>query len=293
MDITRDAIKINKAHKQAGMLLFWSSASNVLAVIITVLSGADGMLLVLLVQVLSPALLGAGALLGAWACRDSGIRYPFGIAPKDVLAGVLCAVLMWPGAAALSSLGGTDPAGSAQAFDYVHGIGLPAALLVTALLPALCEEFLFRGFLYGAFSKRCAAWGILASSAGFAMLHGSPVQALYAAYCGLVLGCVRYATGSLVPGMAAHFLFNASSLVLAYYGGPVTAEPATGTASVLTAAGLFILAVLCTACIRWILRRTHARNGSFNEAVSGWPAWTAWSLGGFLLESVLSLLLRW
>lgn len=85
---------------------------------------------------------------------------------------------------------------------------------VMALLPALCEELAFRGFILSGFEGRERFWrGVVISSLFFALTHSVLQQSLLAFPLGIVIGYVALRTGSLWPGVAFHFVHN--SLLLA------------------------------------------------------------------------------
>ena len=101
----------------------------------------------------------------------------------------------------------------------------PAAwgcLAASAVLFApLGEELLFRGLLLGSLRSAGlpAGWAVAAAAGLFAALH--PVQdwpPLFALGC--VLGWARVRTGSLVPCVLAHALFNAAFLAQVALDGP-------------------------------------------------------------------------
>jgi sodium transport system permease protein len=87
------------------------------------------------------------------------------------------------------------------------------ALGVLALLPAICEEFAFRGFiLSGLEDQRRTRSAILLSALMFGFLHVllSLYQQLFnATLLGIVLGLLAVRSGSLLPGILFHFLNNA------------------------------------------------------------------------------------
>lgn len=86
------------------------------------------------------------------------------------------------------------------------------AFLITVIAP-ICEEFMFRGFLFTAIWKKWGlAAGVLISSALFGLLHasGTPAALLVPlAVLGVVLCLLRAWSGSLVPGIALHSFNNA------------------------------------------------------------------------------------
>jgi sodium transport system permease protein len=90
---------------------------------------------------------------------------------------------------------------------------LGVTLGVFALLPAICEEFAFRGFiLSGLEHQRRTRSAILLSALMFGFLHVllSLFQQLFnAALLGIVLALLAVRSRSIVPGILFHFLNNA------------------------------------------------------------------------------------
>jgi sodium transport system permease protein len=85
---------------------------------------------------------------------------------------------------------------------------LPYVLL--ALLPAVCEELAFRGFILSGLRHVGSKWWAIALSAiFFGMAHTVVQQSISAVALGLVIGYVAVQTGSLVPCMLFHLTYNA------------------------------------------------------------------------------------
>jgi membrane protease YdiL (CAAX protease family) len=92
-------------------------------------------------------------------------------------------------------------------------------LLAAAVVPALGEELLFRGFLQRGLERRLGpAPAIAISSVVFGVIHG-PSRAIAAALLGGLLGWMAWRANSVRPVIAAHFLSNASIVVLANLAG--------------------------------------------------------------------------
>ncbi|HWE30472.1 MAG TPA: type II CAAX endopeptidase family protein, partial [Polyangia bacterium] len=88
---------------------------------------------------------------------------------------------------------------------------LPLDLLAFALVPAVAEELLFRGVLFGALRDKLPAWAaVLVSAIAFAAYHGSLPHLLPALAGGLLLGLVRAVSRRLAPAIAFHFANNAA-----------------------------------------------------------------------------------
>ena len=87
-------------------------------------------------------------------------------------------------------------------------------LLVMAVLPAICEELAFRGFMLTGFRKIGRKWtAIVLSSVFFGVTHGLLQQSIAACVLGIVLGYIAIQTGSLIPGILFHMTYNSLSLV--------------------------------------------------------------------------------
>lgn len=89
----------------------------------------------------------------------------------------------------------------------------PSALVALALGPIVIgEDLVWRGVVQGALGRRFgAATGVLLAGSAYALAQlplGSPVLGLVALGCGILWGALRAATGSLVPTLIAHLLWD-------------------------------------------------------------------------------------
>ena len=86
-------------------------------------------------------------------------------------------------------------------------------ILTHALLPALCEEALFRYIpisIIGPYSKK---WCMVLSAAFFALIHCDLFRIPYAFIAGLVFAAVDIAFDSILPSFILHFLNNTLSIL--------------------------------------------------------------------------------
>ena len=85
--------------------------------------------------------------------------------------------------------------------------------IVIAVVPAVCEEFLFRG----AILTNCLPFGrsnaILISSLMFAMMHQNFDQILYTFVGGVIMGLIYERTGSIWSSMLMHLINNFFSVI--------------------------------------------------------------------------------
>lgn len=95
-------------------------------------------------------------------------------------------------------------------------------LLAMAVVPALFEEWFFRGFLYAALRRAASApTAVVTSAVTFGLFHGiSPLpseRVLSSTLVGLMLGWIRWRTGSILPGLVVHLCHNGFVIAMAYY----------------------------------------------------------------------------
>jgi sodium transport system permease protein len=158
--------------------------------------------------------------------RTFGCSIPGGRRWPAVVAGGLLAGagLFIVAAAATLVLRGTHLSGAARDLaERIMELMLArpwwAGWLVVAVLPAVCEEIFFRGWLLSAFAgerpgQRRAVAAVLLQAAAFAAFHLLPERMPQTFILGIVLGWMTLVTGSLLPAMAAHLAHNSVPLVL-------------------------------------------------------------------------------
>ena len=79
-------------------------------------------------------------------------------------------------------------------------------LIFICVMPAIVEEIGFRGIIQGQFEKAVKPWiAIAVASLAFSAAHFSVLSAPYLALVGVLLGWMKWKTGSLYPSMVAHF----------------------------------------------------------------------------------------
>ncbi len=116
-----------------------------------------------------------------------------------------------------------------EAFRQLHAALKPAgpwdamlSILAIAVIPAVCEELIFRGVILPAFARHLKApLAVLASALVFACIHIDRTPALafdrvpFALVMGIALGAIRIRTGSLLPPVLAHATVNTLTFAIA------------------------------------------------------------------------------
>jgi len=132
--------------------------------------------------------------------------------------------LCLPGLAMLVAIAQSPflPISSAWAEEFTHMLmgdrPLALTLLLIAVLPALCEELLFRGALMGMLRGVMGDRSrVILVAVLFGLLHLSLVRSLPTATLGVVLGMLVVWTGSLWPAVLAHGLNNSLAVTMAHF----------------------------------------------------------------------------
>ena len=94
-----------------------------------------------------------------------------------------------------------------------------ASLVVVALIPAICEEVLFRGFLLSSFkgkSKKSKIWAIIIVGILFGIMHLNFIRIVPTAMLGILFAYSALVTQSIWTSVFMHFLNNGFSVCVLY-----------------------------------------------------------------------------
>ena len=161
------------------------------------------------------------------ARRTYALAWPAPSPPRTMLVLVGAALvgvgLFVTGAAALLAWGGDVSPElrqlAARLVDLVRAGPAWRAVAILAVMPAVCEELLFRGWVLAGLagpspSRRRALVAVVAQAALFAAFHLLPERMPQTFTVGLVLGWLTIATRSILPAVVAHAAHNATPVVL-------------------------------------------------------------------------------
>lgn len=145
--------------------------------------------------------------------RELWILAPLSVAFMWLLFGILQAVgyTSW-----LESLDFETMQESVRALQKKEDLGFLILMRFSAIVVApVCEEVVFRGYLYGVAKRYCGPVAAALSSALiFSAAHASVAALLPLALFGLLLAWLYERTGSLWAPIAAHACFNAATVMV-------------------------------------------------------------------------------
>lgn len=103
-------------------------------------------------------------------------------------------------------------------FDFLLEQPFILIVFVMAVMPAVGEELMFRGFTFGTLKeKNKPVVAMLITSIIFGCYHFSLVKLIPTGFLGFLLAMLVYRTGSIFTGMLMHFLNNFVSLFVSKY----------------------------------------------------------------------------
>ncbi|CAN5619764.1 hypothetical protein BH11CYA1_BH11CYA1_18750 [soil metagenome] len=147
-------------------------------------------------------------------------RGPFGLVFAGVLTWFACVPLVLLSSILAKNLFGAQGSSSpilTIIMEAVRSHNALAPLLfifAVGVLPAICEETLFRGFLYTSLRWRFGAFvSMLLSAALFSAVHMDPGAFLPLFVLGFVFAFVFERTRSLIPSMIAHCMWNTGTFI--------------------------------------------------------------------------------
>ena len=99
----------------------------------------------------------------------------------------------------------------------VKDSGLWFTIFVVGILPGICEEVMFRGFILSALRKRGIWYGIILTAILFGAFHLDPFRFVPATLLGVWLGYIAVKTNSLYVPILAHFAQNSLTILITNY----------------------------------------------------------------------------
>ena len=153
-------------------------------------------------------------------------------------------------------MGGTIPASGVAVPTTVRG--LASAVILSAALPGVCEELLFRGLMLSAWEERGSLRAVTTVSLLFTLLHGNLLGIPSEFICGVLLACIVISSGSLFAGMVFHTVFNSTLLIASYWARTVETDAEAAYTGALSLLPFLLGALLFGSILMFLMRRFRA-----------------------------------
>ena len=146
-----------------------------------------------------------------------GLQVPAGRGRAAGLAIVALVVIVAATAALSPFLDAGDEQGLVpDDWDSSRAAPFLANAAVVTLAAPFVEELLYRGLGFGLLRQFAGPWpAIIITGVAFGLAHGLVLGLPVLSIFGITLGWLRFKTGSVIPGMIVHALFNGAALVAA------------------------------------------------------------------------------
>jgi uncharacterized protein len=162
----------------------------------------------------------ASKLKGHGPVRDYGLRSEGWDAPLGFAAGLLTQLLLIPLLYGpifwLTDLDSSDLEDPARGLTdrATDSLGITMLILIVGIGAPIVEEIFYRGLLQRSLERRFGVWpGILGSALLFGASHFQLLQLPALVLFGIVLGLLAQRTGRLAAPIAAHIVFNMTTVL--------------------------------------------------------------------------------
>lgn len=186
-------------------------------------------------------------------------------------------------------------------FASIHDGSAEASIrliLAYGLLPAFCEELVFRGILCAEYEKHGILFASVISSLFFAFLHFDLTALPVYLFAGLLLTAVRYVTHSTIASMIVHLGYNLFGIfVQAGLSGYCRSTGSIGLLVILLISFLLLSAAFfCGETSRILRRRAEGEDGDISTPglnAIPWKKWHKYLGSAFASPAALGALLLW
>ena len=172
--------------------------------------------------------------------RDFQAVFPFRRPKARQLVGTLLVWFGFWGASMLAALfielffpGMAVEAGEGLS-DFFRDTPYALTILVVAVMPAICEEAMFRGFIQHSFGRLGKWSNIMLAAVLFGLFHMDPARVLPTGILGFGLAYIMIKTDNLLLPMLFHFINNAMSASMSFLPRYLPAEIESSVAAALT-----------------------------------------------------------
>ena len=141
-------------------------------------------------------------------------------------------------------------------------------ILIVAVVPALCEETMFRGFVQRSFEFKLTPFkAALLTAIFFGLYHFNPYGLLALIALGFYLGYASYSSNSIILAMFLHFLNNFTAIM--FYFGAGNKDVLDSTVATISDAKLafivFLTLLLLFIGVIYLIRRYYSQKNMRND----------------------------
>lgn len=140
--------------------------------------------------------------------------------------------------------------------------------VAVSVVPALIEEFAFRGAVMQPLRKYGDGFAIVVSSVVFAILHGNLIQAPFALIAGFGMGYAACITNSIWTSVIIHFLNNFYSVAMSFLVSDVTNEELLNKIYLLSMVILYAISIMGSV-VFIVIKRRRKLAGTFSVLTQG------------------------
>lgn len=149
--------------------------------------------------------------------KQDFLKHTFAHLPKlkDIISAIIILVVSIPAIGFISSNDESYNDIIAKMIDYHTLLGLFEAIIVMALIPAIIEEWLFRGVVQRLFIRMAKNYviGIIMAAAIFSLIHFDMSNFFSRFLMGAILGLIYYYSGNIWNNIIFHFLNNTMAVI--------------------------------------------------------------------------------
>jgi membrane protease YdiL (CAAX protease family) len=146
-----------------------------------------------------------------WGLGDAPLGFAAGLLTQLILIPLLYGPIFW-----LTDLDSSDLEDPARGLTdrATNSFGVAMLILIVGIGAPIVEEIFYRGLLQRSLERRFGVWtGILGSAVLFGVSHFQLLQLPALVMFGVVLGVLAQRTGRLAAPIAAHIVFNMTTVL--------------------------------------------------------------------------------
>ncbi len=135
-------------------------------------------------------------------------------------------------------------------------------IIVVSVVPAVCEETMFRGFIQKSFEfKFKPIWAAVITALFFALYHFNPYGLIPLFMLGLYFGFAAYTTDSIIVPMVLHFINNFAAVILFFIYGDddIINKTVNKDFNLMSSLSIFFILAIVFAALIYLIKRYYSK----------------------------------